>query len=58
MISKTTRPCTALVAALLYATTASSQENRGTRSKEPRVRPTPSGSAAATFLTPQWSKAV
>ena len=31
MISKTTHPCTALVAALLYATTASSQENRGTQ---------------------------
>jgi hypothetical protein len=30
MISKTTRPCTAVVAALLYATTASAQENRGT----------------------------
>jgi hypothetical protein len=30
MISKTTRPCTAVVAALLYATTASAQEDRGT----------------------------
>jgi hypothetical protein len=30
MISKTTRPCTAVVAALLYATTASAQENHGT----------------------------
>ncbi len=30
MNSKTTRPCTAVVAALLYATTASAQENRGT----------------------------
>ena len=30
MISKTTRPCTAVVAALLYATTASAQENLGT----------------------------
>jgi hypothetical protein len=31
MISNTTRPCTALVAALLYVTTtASAQENRGT----------------------------
>jgi hypothetical protein len=30
MISKTTRPCTAVVAALLYATTVSAQENRGT----------------------------
>lgn len=30
MISKTTRPCTAVVAALLYATTASAQENYGT----------------------------
>jgi hypothetical protein len=30
MISKTTRPCTAVVAALLYATTASAQKNHGT----------------------------
>jgi hypothetical protein len=30
MTSKTTRSCTAVVAALLYATTASAQENRGT----------------------------
>ena len=30
MILRTTRPCTAVVAALLYATTASAQENRGT----------------------------
>jgi hypothetical protein len=30
MNSKTTRPCTAVVAALLYATTASAQGNRGT----------------------------
>ena len=30
MISKTARPCTAMVAALLYATTVSAQENRGT----------------------------
>jgi hypothetical protein len=30
MTSKTTRPCSAVVAALLYATTASAQENRGT----------------------------
>jgi hypothetical protein len=31
MISNTTRPCTAVVAALLYATTtASAQEHRGT----------------------------
>jgi hypothetical protein len=29
MISKTTHPCTAVVAALLYATTVSAQENRG-----------------------------
>jgi hypothetical protein len=30
MISKTRRPCIAVVAALLWATTASAQENRGT----------------------------
>ena len=30
MISKTRRPCIAVVTALLWATTASSQENRGT----------------------------
>ena len=30
MISKTRRPCIAVVAALLCATTASAQENRGT----------------------------
>ena len=30
MISKTRRPCVAVVAALLWATTASAQENRGT----------------------------
>ena len=30
MISKTGRPCIAVVAALLYATTPAAQENRGT----------------------------
>ena len=30
MISKTARPCTVVLAALLYATTAFAQENRGT----------------------------
>jgi hypothetical protein len=57
MISKATHPCTALVAALLYATTASSQENRGTPEQRAAGAPDASGSAAAPFLTPQWSKA-
>lgn len=30
MLSKSMRPCTAIVAALLYATTVSAQEDRGT----------------------------
>ena len=48
MISKTRRRCIAL-AALLCATTASAQDNRGSRG--PRARPTPSDSALATFPT-------
>ena len=39
MISKTTRPCTAVVAALLYATTASAQENRGTSEQRAACAP-------------------
>jgi hypothetical protein len=40
MISKTTRPCTAVVAALLYATTtASAQENRGTAEQRAACAP-------------------
>jgi hypothetical protein len=49
MISKTRRRCIAVVAALLCATAATAQENRGTPSRGPPVRPTPSGSALATF---------
>ena len=45
MISKTRRRCTAVVAALLCATTAAAQENRGT----PEQRA--AGSALATFPT-------
>jgi hypothetical protein len=40
MISKTTRPCTAVVAALLYATTtASAQETRGTAEQRAACAP-------------------
>jgi hypothetical protein len=49
MISKIRHRCIALVAALLCATTASAQDNRGSRG--PRARPTPSDSALATFPT-------
>ena len=38
MISKTARPCTVVLAALLYATTAFAQENRGT-SEQKEIRP-------------------
>ena len=51
MILKTRRRCIALVAALLCATTASAQQNRGTPNRGPRARPTPSDSALATFPT-------
>ncbi len=39
MISKTRRPCIAVVAALLWATTASAQENRGTAEQRAACAP-------------------
>ncbi len=39
MIPKTARPCTAMVAALLYATTVSAQENRGTAEQRAACAP-------------------
>ena len=39
MISKTRRRCIAVVAALLCATAATAQENRGTPSRGPHERP-------------------
>lgn len=58
MISKTTRPSIAVLAALLCATTALAQENRGTPSKGPPVRPTPSDSVAAIFSIPSGPSSV
>ena len=49
MISKTTRAQIAVLAALLCTSAATAQENRGTPSRGPRARPTPSDSALATF---------
>jgi hypothetical protein len=45
----------AVLAGLFCATTAFAQDNRGTPSSKPRVRPTPSGSVRATFPTPPGS---
>ena len=58
MITKTRRPFIAALAALLCVTAASAQDNRAPPSSERRVRPTPSGSALATFPTlPESSSA-
>jgi hypothetical protein len=54
MISKARHRCIAVVAALLCATTASAQEDRGTREQRAACA-TPSGSALATFRTPPGS---
>jgi hypothetical protein len=51
MISKTTRPCIEVLAALLCPATASAQENCGTPSKRPAARQTPFVCAAATSPT-------
>ena len=51
MISKTGRRSIAVVAALLCATTALRRRIAVLPSRGPRVRPTPSGSALATFPT-------
>jgi hypothetical protein len=54
MISKSNCLSIAAAAAFLCATSAFARENHGTP-RGPRVRPTPSGYAPATFLTPPGS---
>jgi hypothetical protein len=51
MISKTTRPCIEVLAALLCATTASAQDNRGTPDKGPPARPAPFACGSYTLRT-------
>jgi hypothetical protein len=53
MISKTRRRCIVLVAALLCATTASAQENRGTPEQRAACAPTPSDFSHSRLYTRQ-----
>jgi hypothetical protein len=55
MISKFEGRSIAVLAVLFCATTAFAQENRGPPDSGPLVRPTHSGSAAATFPIPPGS---
>jgi hypothetical protein len=55
MISKFNGRFIAMLSVLFCATTAFAQEDRGTPESEPPVRPTHSGSAAATFPIPPGS---